>query len=687
MNGLRVLKRFWQALPLSDRNRWRITSLLLEPVLPFIKGSVVYTAYLREKEWQKKRIRPFHGDALPSLPQQEKPDVIIWGIIDWRYRIQRPQHLARGLASAGHRVFYISTSFVNTRRPGFELERMDEDGKLYNVRFHLKGRPAVYAAPPTPEELRCQKRSLAKLLEWTRSQGIVSLVQHPYWHTLAHKLPNSRLIYDCMDHHDGFGNTGEGIATLESSLFKEAEAVITTSQWLYDIAIAHNPRVAMIRNAAEADFFSVSPGTRFSDPQGRRVIGYYGAIAEWMDVDLLEKVAHRFTDYLLLLVGADECSARQRLAGLSNVQFTGEVSYAALPHYLYGMDICLLPFRVTPLTLATNPVKVYEYLAAGKPVVSVALPELAHFDNHVVTATTHDEFLNAVEAMLASPGDTALIEARRAFAARNSWRERVTLLDELIAALPTPMISVIVVTYNNLSLTRICLDSLTRHSDYNNVEIIVIDNASNDGTTEYLQAWAQSGEQRHIILNANNRGFSAANNQGLAIAHGVYLVLLNNDTEVTPGWLRTMMNHLRLDNTLGMVGPVTNNIGNEARIRIRYDNSDEMRRLGRAYTLRHLGETFPIRTLAFYCVMMPRAVYEQIGPLDEAYGLGFFEDDDYCRRVEQAGWRIACAEDVFIHHHLSASFNELGKSRNELLKRNRKIYEAKWGPWTPHKQR
>lgn len=76
--------------------------------------------------------------------------------------------------------------------------------------------------------------------------------------------------------------------------------------------------------------------------------------------------------------------------------------------------------------------------------------------------------------------------------------------------------------------------------------------------------------------------------------------------------------------------------------------------------------------------MIPREVYLQIGPLDESYGLGFFEDDDYCRRIEQAGLRVACAEDVFVRHHLSASFGKLGKGRRELLERNRKIYESKW---------
>jgi GT2 family glycosyltransferase len=687
MNGLRLLKRCWQRLPLSDRNRWRITSLLLEPMLPLIRGSIVHSAYLREKEWQTKRIRPFHGDALPALPPQEKADIVIWGIIDWRYRIQRPQHLARGFAAAGHRVFYISTAFINTSRPGFELERMDEDGRLYNVRFHLKGSPPVYAAPPAHEDLQRLKGSLARLLDWTDSREIVTIVQHPYWHALARKLPNSRLIYDCMDHHDGFGNTGAGIAALELSLLKEAEAVVATSQSLHDSAAAHNPNVALIRNAAEYEFFCAPPASVFTDPQGRRVIGYYGAIAEWMDVELLEKLATRFSDCLLLLVGADEGGARQRLGLRPNVLLTGEVKYTELPHYLHGMDVCLLPFRVTPLTLATNPVKVYEYLAAGKPVVAIDLPELAQFGGQVTTAATHDEFLAGVAAALARPAAGDVVAARRAFASRNSWQARVAAFEALVASLPDPPVSIVVVTYDNLPLTRACLDSLEQHTDYGSTEVIVVDNASTDGTPEYLQAWAQAGERRRVILNSENRGFAAANNQGLEAARGEYLVLLNNDTEVTPGWLRTLMTHLRLDRTLGLVGPVTNNIGNEARIRIGYADAAEMRRKARAHTLQHLGETFPIRTLAFFCVMLPRRIYEQIGPLDEAYGLGFFEDDDYCRRIEQTGWRIECAEDVFIHHHLSASFNKLGKGRKELLERNRRIYEAKWGPWIPHRQR
>lgn len=688
MNLLKVVKRAWQALPLSDHLRWRITALLLDPILPLIRGSVVHSAYLREKEWHDQRIRPFHGDAFPTLPAQEKPDVFFWGVIDWRYRIQRPQHLARGLSGRGFRVFYVSTSFVNDRKPGFELESMDAEGRLYNVRLHLKGRPRIYSAPPGKDDFQRLKASVAALLEWTESREIVALVQHPYWAPLAEVLPDSRLIYDCLDHHEGFENTGEGIGALERRLLERADAVVVTSQWLHDLAALRNRNVAVIRNAAEFERFAAPPSMVFRDPAGRRVIGYFGAIAEWLDVDLLREIAGAFPECLLLLVGADECGAGQRLSDLRNVLLTGEVQYADLPHFLHGMDVCLLPFRVTPLTQATNPVKIYEYLSAGKPVVAVDLPEMAQFGCVIDVAQTPEGFIEKLRCLLAIPQENeSAISARKEFARQHTWHRRVDDLVGVIDRLPKPSASIVVLTYNNLELTRACLDSLARFTDPQLCETIVVDNASTDGTQDFLQRWAAGGHGRRLILNENNRGFAAGNNQGLAVAQGDYLVLLNNDTEVTQGWLTTLMNHLRSNSDIGIVGPVTDNIGNEARIALRYTSVEEMQGKARSYTLAHMGERLPIRTLAFFCVMIPREVYQRVGPLDESYGLGFFEDDDYCRRIERAGWRIACAEDVFVRHHLSASFGKLGKGRRDLLERNRKIYEAKWGPWIPHRYR
>ena len=252
--------------------------------------------------------------------------------------------------------------------------------------------------------------------------------------------------------------------------------------------------------------------------------------------------------------------------------------------------------------------------------------------------------------------------------------------------------SVVVLTHDNLALTRDCLESIETCSDYRNLEVIVVDNASTDGSVEWLTEWAAqdspAGHARLLVLNRDNAGFAAGNNAGLRRARGEVLVLLNNDTRTTFGWMRTLCAHLRRDPRLGLVGPVTDNIGNEARIELAGSSRQDRDASAAAHVRRHPGGEFPLATAAFFCVAMPRAVHEAIGPLDEAYGLGFFEDDDYCRRLQQSHYRIACAEDVFVHHHLSAGFDRIDRSaRDALFERNRRLYEEKWGPWTPHSYR
>lgn len=261
------------------------------------------------------------------------------------------------------------------------------------------------------------------------------------------------------------------------------------------------------------------------------------------------------------------------------------------------------------------------------------------------------------------------------------------IVQQLDQSVP-PLVSVVLVTYNKLELTHACLHSLEKNTHYKNVEIIVVDNDSRDATPEYLKEWARRGENRRIILNADNRGFAAGNNQGLRIARGEYLVLLNNDTYVTSGWLGSLVRHLQRNSSMGIVGPVTNNIGNESRIDISYGSMDEMETAARRYTSSHMGETITLYTAAFFCVAFTREIYEKVGELDEAFGIGMFEDDDYCRRVQQLGYTVACAEDVFIHHHHSASFNLMGVERRmKLFNENRALYESKWGPWVPHTYR
>ena len=627
--------------------------------------------------------------TVPAAQEKDQPDYIVWGVIDWHFRHQRPQQLAQALAASGRRVFYISANLVNDARPGFSHESLDSNKRLYQINLYAAGAPVIYTSAPSHDALIQLRASMGDMLAWAGSRKLVSLVQHPFWCDIASALPNSRLIYDCMDHHEGFGNTANAVLALERALMRHADLTITTSVWLDNIVAQHTPNRALIRNAGEFDHFSSKTENLYSDAQGRQIIGYYGAIAEWFDQNLVESIARRFHDYCILLIGDDTVEARKRFKPLSNIVMLGEIPYVQLPRYLHAFDVCLLPFKVIPLTLATNPVKVYEYLSAGKSVVSVDLPEMQQFGDLVRVAENAEDFLTAVHEVLHGLDAPDAAARRQAFAKEQTWKHRAkTLIAHAESSIRDPKVSVIVVTYNNLDFTRACLASLDEQTDYENMEIIVVDNASADDSAAFLTDWVTDAANRKLVLNNDNRGFAAANNQGLALATGSYLVLLNNDTYVTPGWLRTLFRHLQRDTTIGLIGPVTNNIGNEAKIQIAYETMDQMISVSQAHVRQHLGQTFPLHTAAFFCVMFSRSVYEQIGPLDEAFGRGFFEDDDYCRRIDQLGLRVACAEDVFIHHHLSASFSKLRSvDRQTLFDQNKLIYEKKWGAWAPHAYR
>ncbi|MBV5330447.1 MAG: glycosyltransferase, partial [Chlorobium sp.] len=488
-------------------------------------------------------IAQFHAPSIKPIPQTKyKPDYLVWGVIDWHFRHQRPQQLALALAATGRRVFYISPTLVEDGRGGFEAEALDVSGHLFQIKLFAKGAPTIYSDAPSLEIVEQLHRSIGEVLDWAVCRQIVSLVDHPFWLDVASVLPNSRLVYDCMDHHEGFGNNSQSLLQLEKRLLNEAELTVTTSTWLENAIASHAKRHALIRNAGEYAHFSKIPESIYRDSQGRRVIGYYGAIAEWFDLDLVEAVARLHPDCSVLLIGADTANAKSRLAKVPNVTFTGEVPYSELPHYLHGFDVCLLPFKVIPLTLATNPVKAYEYLGAGKPIVSVDLPEMAQFGELVYAAAGKDAFLAAVSSVLSQPEPDSLIQQRKAFAQGQTWQHRVeALIQQAESAARDTKVSVIVVTYNNIELTQACLESLDEYSQYEPLEIIVVDNASSDGTPAFLSEWVANGQNRRLILNNDNLGFAAANNQGLAVANGDYLVLLNNDTYVTPGWIRTLV--------------------------------------------------------------------------------------------------------------------------------------------------
>jgi GT2 family glycosyltransferase len=250
-----------------------------------------------------------------------------------------------------------------------------------------------------------------------------------------------------------------------------------------------------------------------------------------------------------------------------------------------------------------------------------------------------------------------------------------------------PKASIIVITYNNLVLTRLCLESVLRNTGYPAYEVIVVDNDSRDGTRQYLESLASCHSHVSIILNDDNLGFPKANNQGISRAAGEYIVLLNNDTVVPRAWLSRLLRHLE-DPEVGLVGPGTNSVGNEARLPVSYASWVEMEDFARRRGWDYHRKNTDIAMLAMFCVAMRRSVYDRVGPLDEQFGVGMFEDDDYSMRVRAAGLRVVCAADVFVHHFGQAACGKLIESGHydAIYDENRRRYEAKWGPHSSRAQ-
>jgi glycosyltransferase involved in cell wall biosynthesis len=367
-------------------------------------------------------------------------DIVYFGTHDWSAMRQRAQQLALRLA-AQHRVLYVNPCYYSapgflrdwlkkrgTRRAIWSVERMNDGLQVASFPPLLPKAPEY---PPLGKinfalQLPFIRATLARL----KMRDPVLWFVTPADRALIGKLGERLTVYDCMDLHAGFhaGATAARIAAEEVRLLREVDVVFASSPQLVEHCRPHNPNVHLIRNGVDLANFS---GEFPALPDPPPVIGYMGYIGPWLDIDLLIAIARAYPQATLSLVGPVRADLKG-LDTLPNVRLWGERPYTEMGMFVQSFDVCLIPFALNALTEAVNPVKLYEYLALGKPVVSTALPELRPYSDVSYVAENREQFIAAVGQALSEDNDSALMARRRACAEANRWEQRA---DEVMRVL------------------------------------------------------------------------------------------------------------------------------------------------------------------------------------------------------------------------------------------------------------
>ncbi|MBP8129101.1 MAG: glycosyltransferase [Candidatus Hydrogenedentes bacterium] len=237
-------------------------------------------------------------------------------------------------------------------------------------------------------------------------------------------------------------------------------------------------------------------------------------------------------------------------------------------------------------------------------------------------------------------------------------------------------ISIIIPAYNQLDYCRQCVQSLLLHTD-TPYKLILVDNGSTDGVSEYFDEVPGAT----VVHTGRNLGFAAGVNRGLEHAQG-HVLLLNSDTIVPQAWLGRLMRALLSADDIGMVGPYSNCVSGSQQIGgLSFTSVVEINAFANERAAAHAGRVRDVARLVGFCLLIRDRVLGQVGGLDESFGIGNYEDDDYCARVLRAGWRLCVAEDSFVFHYGGRTFLGMGIVEDDwrsLMEENRRRFEAKW---------
>ena len=429
-----------RALNARETNRYTMKGLLKTIIGIFAKTALGQalrnrrTLYASFKEGQ--RIKSISR----ALKRHDGRLVITLPIIDWDFRTQRPQHLNAQLASNNNVIIYLRTMLQpsrpisRTKQKRWVRNTGKSDLKIYEMQLPCKEPHNIYGQILDGDNLQTVVESLENIISEVTPNSIHILVQFPSWWPLASLLREKfggKIIFDCMDDIKGFSNISTEVINAERDAVTSSDLVLASSLDLFEKCGALNPNTVLVRNAAEFEHFNTATKNgKLDHLLGKPIIGYYGAIAEWFDQDIIEYCAKNNPNWHFVLIGAMSNIDSSRFDKLSNIHQIGEIPYDQLPGYVAYFDVATIPFKLNSLTQATNPVKFYEYLSAGLPVVSTKLPELMEYEGHCWLANNKEDFLECLQAALQKKDNADDLKEYYRIGKGNSWEQRAKTIIE-----------------------------------------------------------------------------------------------------------------------------------------------------------------------------------------------------------------------------------------------------------------
>ncbi|HEV2610906.1 MAG TPA: NAD(P)-binding protein [Noviherbaspirillum sp.] len=360
--------------------------------------------------------------------------IIVFSHLRWDFVYQRPQHLLSRLAQHYPIVFieeplhHDTDTFMKTYSPAPNILVCQPHTPVNMPGFHDDQLPHLQKLT------RQLVRDYPDHITWFYTPMALPLLQ---------ELKPRLVVYDCMDELASFKNAPKQLLQRENAVLKTADIVFTGGPSLYRSKQDRHPNVHCFPSSVDQKHFVQALDRTNSHPAHKEIpgprLGFYGVIDERFDAELIGKVAAAHPSWQIVLVGPVVKIDPATLPQASNIHYLGQQPYEALPQFLAGWDVCLLPFALNESTKFISPTKTLEYMAAELPIVSTPVTDVADAYSDIV-AIAHDapSFIAACEAaLLASPEDRAQkIKGMRRVLASTSWDSTVEKMRHLMDTTP-----------------------------------------------------------------------------------------------------------------------------------------------------------------------------------------------------------------------------------------------------------